>query len=712
MADRQKLPLPFGDGIDRASGAMVADPTVFNDIRNVHLTRGRAEMRKGLLRSLVLPAPWTDLLGTYLIRAQGLAGAIGYNSATREVGLFAVDSSGVAYAFIEYLWTLPAGATSPPRISATDSYDQLVIAHDEPIYPVRQETMVYSAVEATIAPLMLDLGRTGTPEAARFRGVRKHLAYIVGWGYGTNEVGQGDRGEVLRISMPGEPTNFVPEHYFLVGTQGDPIIGCGAAGGDLAVHKIASTKKLVGYDRATFAIRDLDPAYGLLSSRLTVSVNDEEHFWSLSGPRVTTGGASVDLGLPLELAGSAPDPAATATLAENGFAYYDATEREIVYVFGQWGYVLHLKDGNRRWSYRKFAFGLVNAGLLYIGGGLGLANITAHPEPHDLVYIEPTYAPGDGAPKITVPWNNVGGDGVTTETAEVWVRSQVAGSPWRRKYAGPATAMTATFAVDAFWTTYDVAVRFTSGGFAGAGYVSSNPLLWPAVSRTAITTGGTPTAFALGRWQRFDSTTQGFDVVTLTGPGVEAPASLIAPTYRIEKTADGGATWTAIASGLTVEEAVLSVVFTNSESLLTRSVRIRAEGPHGNSAWLTDGPRIIAPEVPTSYVEVSNDSDAHNDHPDTHNVTWAAPAAVNGQSPDDGPYELRARHFDNYSSPPPNFGAYGTTVNKAVGVHAAAVGAPGFSSSGSVSRTAGIELRVNLPSGDVSPWLLVTTFEA
>lgn len=716
MAERQRLPLPYGGGLDRATGAMSAQPQSFNDLRNVHLSNGRTELRRGLARALVLPAPWTDLLGVYLVRAQGLAGAIGYNAATREVGLFAVDSSGTDYAFIATLWTIPAGATSPPRISATDQYDRLIIAHDEPVYPLRQATMVYSAIEATVSPLMLDLGRTGTPEDVKFRGVAKHLAYLLGWGYGTNQPDQGDRGEVLRISLPGEPTNFVPEHYFIVGTQGDPIIGGGPCAGGFALMKVARAHILVGTGRANFGVDKLDPAYGMASSRLHAEVNGEMHFWSLSGPRSTNGGPSEDLSFPLKLDGDVPDPIADDTLTENGFAYYDATAGEVVFVFGRWAYVLHLKDGVRRWSYRPFAVPLVNAGLLYIGGNEGLANITAHLEPGAVSYIEPTYAPGDGAPKVTIPWNIIG-DLEGTEKGEVWMRSSVPGSAWRRRFAGSPVAGTTTVTVDGFWTTYEIALRLTAGAFPATGYESADPTNWPAVSRTTITTGGEIATLTLGKWQRFDTTTQGYDVLTLDGPGLEAPADLVGLSYRAEKTQDNGVTWLPVASGLTRDMAMLACVFANSDSLLARDFRLRPEGPDGAGAWAYMGSRIVAPEPPAVVTPGGNSSDGANDHNDFHEWTWLAPNAVAGEVPADGPYQYRGRHTDG----PSFLGPYGLVVDVAAGVHttpalsppvyAGDYQVPGVDPSTSGSRSAELEVRVKLASGDVSPWKVASQFE-
>jgi hypothetical protein len=120
MGDRQRKPLYFGAGLDRISGALVVDPTSFQDLRNVHLSRGRVEYRTGHARQLILPAPWTDLLGVYLIRASGLAGAVAFNSVSKTVGLFMIDGSGVTLEYISDMWTMPT--STPPRITAADQY--------------------------------------------------------------------------------------------------------------------------------------------------------------------------------------------------------------------------------------------------------------------------------------------------------------------------------------------------------------------------------------------------------------------------------------------------------------------------------------------------------------------------------------------------------------------------------------------------------------
>jgi hypothetical protein len=715
MGDRQRKPLYFGAGLDRISGALVVDPTSFQDLRNVHLSRGRVEYRTGHARQLILPAPWTDLLGVYLIRASGLAGAVAFNSVSKTVGLFMIDGSGVTLEYISDMWTMPT--STPPRITAADQYGTLVIAHDEANYLLRQQTMVYSSSDSSLGPLMLDLGRTGTPEAVKFRGVAKHLAYMLAWGYGTNQPGQGDRPEVLRISLPGEPTNFEPEHYFLVGTQGDPIIGGGVCGPGFAVQKIDASYLLTGAGRDTFGIGNLDLAHGIVSPRAGVSVNAEWFFWSTSGPRSSTGGASSDLGLPLDLKGTSPDALALVTSIENGFAYYDADRDEVIFVFGQWGYVLHMGDGDRRWSYRQFAVPLLNAGLLFTGGSLG-STIVAHPEFSTLGAIDPTYAVGDGDPRLFINWNIVGG-AVTDELCEVWVQPQITGGAWSRVVSVAASlgpTLGATWKARGFWTDYRVAIRFVSGGIAGAGYTSSDPWTWPAVSRSTVQSTGN-VVFTMGKWRRYDSTHQGFNAVDLFGPGLnDTPGQINIPyTYRIEfeRRQTGYALgWNALASGITTRAAAMTAIrFANSDSLVNVAVRMRVDGPSASSPWFEQSERIVAPEPPATVGETSDTSDFTNDHDDTHDIFWTAPAAVNGEVPANGPYEARGRHFDNYPGPPaPNFGAYGATVSVIAGGVATVVTCPGFTSSGSTSRTAGLEVRVVL-SGDVSPWKLHTTFE-
>ena len=52
--DRRKLPIPFGQGLDRATGVSQIQPTLFEDLREVILFAGKAQIRKGTERTSTL----------------------------------------------------------------------------------------------------------------------------------------------------------------------------------------------------------------------------------------------------------------------------------------------------------------------------------------------------------------------------------------------------------------------------------------------------------------------------------------------------------------------------------------------------------------------------------------------------------------------------------------------------------------------------------
>ena len=129
---RQRLPIPWGDGIDRSSGAMAISPSAFRDLRNAHLGNGRTELRLGNARQKLMPEG-NAILGVWPIRAQGLSAVAVYDSATRVVSLYVIDATGTSTAFIGILFTLSSTATSPPSLIGAASYDKMLIAHDEPV---------------------------------------------------------------------------------------------------------------------------------------------------------------------------------------------------------------------------------------------------------------------------------------------------------------------------------------------------------------------------------------------------------------------------------------------------------------------------------------------------------------------------------------------------------------------------------------------------
>jgi hypothetical protein len=705
---RQRLPIPWGEGIDRSSGAMAIAPGAFRDLRDVHLGNGRTELRLGLPRLKLLPSG-DMVLGVWPIRAQGLAAAAVYDIASRTVSLYVIDATGTAEAFIGTLFTISTAAASPPSLIGAASYDKLLIAHDEPVYAERQPTMVYTPLDGVITPLLADFAREGGAFPVKFRGVATHLNYIVGWGYGQHNTNPAieseDRPETLRISDPGEPTVFIPEHYFLVGMQGDPIVGAGQVAQRLAIFKAAEAYQLVGYDRPTFGIQPLDPQHGLLASKLHVSVSGALFFWSLAGPRVMAGDGSTDLAEPLGLTGPAPDPLAVATPPEQGFAYYDRDRDEVIFVFGQWGYVLHLA-GAQRWSYRKFGVGLACAGRIYLGGTTVIA-----PPPGVEVgvasYIDPTYVPGDADPKFYVPWT--WSSASAGQRAEVWLKESVGGT-WALRANVPAANGFAIVAEPngTFLANYDIQVRFTQFGIPAPGYEGSDPDLWPSDSLVTVLAIGTPAFFSPGRFHRYSPTEVGFNAGILRGPGVNqsSPAAYVweANYYDFDT-----ATWNPITLAATPpwQEIRLPNAMAGKTVLLDiRATRVGA--PVIGGFFLTTGIKV-QPEPPSGVFCGGTDTPGGpNDGTDHHVVTWNAPALVPGPvAPADGPYDVRIRHYDTLSF----IGPWSSITAVGFATHATTIAAPGVDPSTTGSRTAEAQVRSNNGLGDVSDWVSATTFE-
>lgn len=367
------IPVPFGGGIDRASGASVGDVTDFSDLRNVSLGAGRAKLRLGLNRKQTLSlltsgAGITDVLEISPIRSLGVGAAIAYAAATRVVSLWLLSGDLVSAQYVADLWTLAAGAPFP-RVLTADSYGRLFIAHDEASYSLRQNTKYYDPVLAVVNDLTADLN-TATPGAqpVKFRGVERWLSYLIGWGYGTED--DGDRPEIVRTSIAADPTNFQPNNYWIAGQRGDPVLRCARAGRNLLVHKPTESYRILGENRADFGILPVDERYGIIGSHLSISVGATNYRWAVEGPRMSQGDASSDIALPLDIGGTLPDLQADTTVGDYAFAAYFSTEQEILFCFGKWAYVLHIKDPSAfRWSYRPFAVEMACVGELLDTGG-------------------------------------------------------------------------------------------------------------------------------------------------------------------------------------------------------------------------------------------------------------------------------------------------------------------------------------------------------
>lgn len=571
MPDRPRIAIPFGGGIDRESGVMAVDKSAFSDIRNFHLRMGKMVLRNGLGNTGAMFGSATDIVAIHPIRARAKGAVLTYDFAepTTALTLWIVDADGTNP--VEVPIILPFnGGVAVPRFILTDVYGRLFMAHETPDINARISTLVYNLNTGAFEGIT---GLDGTPQ---FRGVQRYLNYLVGWGWGTGS--DPDRPETFRISLPGQPTVFDPQHYFLVGQQGEAVMMADTAGQILAVKKLSETYQLKGYDRASFGMVPLDGQFGQITPRLSVSVGNVNYFWSESGPRRTGGGPSEDLALPLDLGGPSPDALATFD-TDDAFAYYDHDNREVVFNFGQWQYVLHLSDpSNLRWSYNQLGVKVGAAGVFY---ELDVSTPAAPPS------VVTTLVAFIAATQSTMTWSvTIAGAQDPTDSLEWWVKELVTGA-WVLKKSELLAGRTAfTSTVTGLFAGYpsDWAIRPVRAGVPGVSYPTGNPATWPVATRhiadaLAFTTNPAP-IFVSATY--FDLAV---DELRMTfSPYTGSHAGLV---YEIE-VSDGVGGWTPVTEQDQEIERVTAQV--TAFAGMTRDVRARrhpATGGGPDSAWTT-----------------------------------------------------------------------------------------------------------------------------
>jgi hypothetical protein len=502
------LPLPFGAGLDRYTGQAAVQPGSMADVRNVRPLRGKLQARRGSLLRAELPNqgghPCTAVPLIQALQSQQEGVVVGYYAGNRKVHVFRTGATGVDPIHVGEWFELAANALEPPRFTAAESYGKAYITHDEPRLSMRAPTAIYNAFAGTVTELVANLDGT-TAQPVRFRGVTDWRNYLVGWGFGTHEV---VRPELVRVSLPGQPEEFDPEHYFIAGDRGSPVTTVRAAGSGLVAFKPAASFTIVGESHLNFGILPLYALVGCVGGRLAVTIEGRCYFWSAEGPRVTVVSDAGDLAPPLDLEG--PDPADLPPLQEigNGFAVYVPSERVIEWHFGTRIFSLSLdEEEGSKWGYRTRGFAAAGGGLLYSGSVPVGEGADSSPDTSPTGHAEIASATGEGS-TATVEWDNVAQDG--DEVLELWLR-EGAGA-WA--HVPPDTAVTLAASQSRGLTDltigveHTVAVRYRRGGQYHQDYESSDPLEWPASSReTFITIPETPTLDSV-EWARVSSSVE------------------------------------------------------------------------------------------------------------------------------------------------------------------------------------------------------------
>lgn len=476
-----KVTIPFGSGIDRYTGIAAVGVGSMADMRNVRPLRGKLQVRRGSLLQSTLPDqggnPCTSVTLIHSVQSQQEGVAVGYYGASRQVHVYRIGATGVDPIHMGLWFTLDAAAATPPVFTAAESYGKAFIAHDEVRQGRRATTQVYDAIAGTLTNLTADLEGTGAA-AVKFRGVTTWRNYLVGWGFGN---ASDTRPEIVRISKPGEPAVFLPEHYFIAGDQGSAVTAVRPAASGLIACKPSGSFEIVGTSELNFGILPLYTLLGALAANLAITVEGTCYVWGIRGPWATTIGDKGDLAPPLDLEGPPPSDLPSMSEARRGFAVYVPTERTIEWHFGSRIFALTLDDQEGgKWSYRERAFAAASGGLLYSGGET-LADSpdvapTGHPE------IASITATGTTA---TVEWDNVLQDG--DETLELWLKPD--GGAWAQVPPDSNVTLAASQTRDAtvaIGLDHTAAVRYRRGGQYGAGYESENPDDWPASARATF----------------------------------------------------------------------------------------------------------------------------------------------------------------------------------------------------------------------------------
>jgi hypothetical protein len=594
---RPRFPLVFGPGLDRETGVMAIQPGSMEDLRNVYLHTGKLVLRRGYTsRSAFVDEAGVEMshvIGIHPLRSERIGVVACFQETTNRVLVYRVEADGTGPELVGE-WVNDQVWSGVPRVIMADSYGRVLLAHEEQRILRRAPTLVYDPFfgGSPLTYLQHDGDGSGSGEIGdpiRFRGVVRWLNYMFGWGWGSPTE---NRPELVRVSKPGEPTVFLEGSYFIAGDRQDPTLAVLPGRQNLVVLKGTDSYAIIGYDKATFGIRPLDPLYGVLSPRLAFSRAGDVFFWSPEGPRITDGSSiSQDLNIPLDLGGFQPSDLPELGEAAAAFAAYKPEDQVLSFIFGRRGYALTLRvSGDWKWSYEELGVDVYCAGILF-GGDQTRDAPEGHPE-YDGEEVGGTFA--------DIDVRHVGQDG--DESMEVWARP-AAGTWTLRRTVLVSPTLTQVVRVENLTAgaAYEVALRYRRGTLYGVGYTSASPSDWPEVSRGSFTTTIDPPIIADLLWSRTGAGTEqiaGFITVSEEMAGI--PVNLYRESFSTETPvatiADPVAGPNAITDGEAFAGEAYHVYRATHDTGLVESPRTNAYSPWGPGMWA--GPALYRGAIP------------------------------------------------------------------------------------------------------------------
>jgi hypothetical protein len=611
-----RIPIPFGQGLDRETGVLAMQVGGMEDLRNVHLMQGKLEVRRGFERVITF-TDGSSNLQTHVLAGAAMLGRrtaiyVTYDDVNYKVNIFYGDGAGTWATWLAE-WPFERDDTSdildatnpnPPIISITEYNNTVFLAHTVAAVTNRAQTYFvywddvgggYAAEALTVEWPTDDPG--AVTHNVRFRGVQKHLEYVTGWGWGTkDEV----RPELVRVSQPAVSVGqlqagegFDNMHYWIPGDEGDPVIACRPAEGTLICFKETETWELFGSSFINFGQRPIDRLFGLREPRLAISVEGAVFAWTNEGPRIFSGeGTSQPLELPLEL--TLPEPYDLVAQGDDqyAFAFYMPVYRSIWFVFGRRVYSIYIRvPGQWKWGYQELGFDPL-CGFRLPQAGYG----TIEP---------PTGAPSNPtASNITdttldLTVTNTGQDG--DETLEVWLRE--GGGSWALntgvEVGAAGTTVVPLDGLKAGWF-YDVAVRYRRGPYYTAGYESPDPNDWPAAAKGDFTT-------TLATLPTIDGTSWARVSATVEQIGITFTPSYTGTGYDVEIRRDSSLINTV--ADVTGQQTYQDPTIAGET---TEVYDIRMVTPYVNGAYTATVNRWAGPLQPTIEQVISESTDSYD----------------------------------------------------------------------------------------------------
>lgn len=477
MADRPRLRLLLGAGLNRETGAAQREPGTWRELQNVRIKKARALARAVHVEASEIAAmdgggapTAIAFIGVFLAAPKGILVAWKVDGVADNVQVWSTATTGLNPIFVDDWGTLDP-SVAPPQFFGAEINVRYLLAHDEADIDDRLQTAVLTDA-LVLSLLTADLDGLGA-QPVYFRGVATYLDYSWGWGFGSNS--EPDIAHVVRFSMPGDPLTWRAEFYFFCGAKGDPVLAVVGVPGRLLVFKGQSIYQILGSKPSNFTVGLADGIFGLVASHLWVLRGGTVFFWSRMGPRVISGGGdSIDLSELLELDEGFPEDVPMPTDFSTAFAIDNPQDRCIEFCFPNRDtnqtvkFILALEnDQPKGWSYDVVPWVLHSAGLLF-------ASAAGRPAGAP---INLALSAGTGS-NVLANWDNSNYDG--DETIEVWYN--VNGGTYLSFTELSVTGPTQSFELEnpggTLWSAGDtigVAVRYRRGAVYTAGY--DNPVI-------------------------------------------------------------------------------------------------------------------------------------------------------------------------------------------------------------------------------------------